>query len=95
MFFNAAKDWKQFLTLDDENKLNEILRTTSRYRGAYKNADDVKLAQLWCSVLEMKKDNLALQERVARIEDILNGMIERVKKQEEGKKKIVESLEKF
>ena len=95
MFFNPAKDWKQFLTLEDENRLNDILRKVSKHRGAYKNADEIKIAQLWCSVLEMKKDNMALHERIGRIEDILGGMIDRVKKQESEKKKIVESLEKF
>ena len=95
MFFNPAKDWKQFLTLEDENRLNDILRKVSKHRGAYKNADEIKIAQLWCSVLEMRKENLALQERIARLEDILGGMIDRVKKQEENKKKIVESLENF
>ena len=95
MFFNPVKDWKQFLTLEDENRLNEILRNVSKYRGAYKNADEIKVAQLWCSILELRKENLSLHNRLLRIEDILSGMIERVKKQEEDKKRVVESLEKF
>ena len=95
MFYNTAKDWKQFLTLEDENRINEILRTVSKYRGAYKNADDVKIAQLWCSVLELKKESMLLNKRLLRIEDILGGMVERVRKQDEDKKRVVESLEKF
>ena len=95
MFYNTAKDWKQFLTLEDENRINEILRTVSQYRGAYKNADDVKVAQLWCSILELRKESLALHKRLARIEDILGGMVERIRKQDEDKKRVVESLEKF
>ena len=88
-------DWKQFLSIQDEEKLNEFLKKIAKYRGAYKNADDVKSAQLWCAVLELKKETLILQKRIDKIQYLLEGMFERVKIQEEDNKKLIESLERF
>jgi len=95
VFFSPQKDWKQFLSIDDENKLNDILRKIAKYRGAYRNAPDIKAAQVWCTILELRKENLLLQQRVENLEDIIGGMFERVKKKEAEKEKLIESLKKF
>lgn len=50
------KDWKEFL--DDESKalLFEIFDKSKRHQGAYLEAEDVKIAQLWAAVIELKKE---------------------------------------
>jgi hypothetical protein len=95
MFFNATKDWKQYLSAEDEEKLNEILIKVAKYRGAYKNADDVKVAQLWCTILELRKENLILQSKMKKIEDVFEAMFEKVRKQEREREELAKSLERF
>jgi hypothetical protein len=95
VFFSPQKEWKQFLSMDDENKLNDILRKVAKHRGAYRNAPDIKFAQIWCAMLELRKENLLLQTRLEKIEDVFGGMFERAKRQEAEKDKLIESLKKF
>ena len=95
MFFDARKDWKQFLNADDEENLNIVLKKAMKYRSAYKNADDIKLAQLWCAVLELSKQNMLLQKRLGRIEDAFNAMTEKIGAAEQDRKKLIDSLERF
>lgn len=93
--FRAEKDWKQFLAPDDEEKLNDILKRAARHRGAYKNADEIKIAQLWSAVLELYKQNLILQKRMDEIVDIFESLASRFKKKEEEKRELIHSLERF
>lgn len=95
MLFNSTKDWKQYLTASNEEILNEILRNVAKHRGAYKNSGDVKIAQLWCAILELKKENLVLQKRLDYMEDLFDNMFEVLKKREKQKSEVIESLEKF
>jgi hypothetical protein len=95
MLFKVSDDWKQLLATDDEAKLNDLLKKVSRHRSAYKNAHDVKNAQLWAALLEMRKENLALQNRIRRLEDVLDGAKERMRKQDEQERELLESLERF
>ena len=95
MFFSPKKDWKQYLSADSEERLNEILRKVAKHRGAYRNADDVKIAQLWCAVLELQRENLLLQKKLTRIEDVFDAMFEKARKQEREREELAKSLEKF
>ncbi len=95
MLFSTAKDWKEFLTTEDEEELNNILKRISKYRGAYKNADDIKLAQLWCSILELRKENLILKKKLARIEEVFENMFSKVFEQEKERRDLAKSLENF
>ncbi len=95
MFFEPKKDWKEFLSAADEDKLNELLKTIAKHRGAYQNAEEVKVAQLWCAILELQKENISLQKRLHYIEDMLEGMFEKVRKQERERLELSKSLEKF
>ncbi len=95
LFSFKKKDWKQLLQAEDENKMNDFLRKISRHRGAYKNAEDVKSAQLWCAVLELCKENAILQRRLKDFEDVFEGMFEKMKKRDEERKELARSLEKF
>jgi len=59
MFDNKDKDevedWKDCLQPEDQKILAEVLETTKRHKCAYCQAEDVKVAQLWCALVEMKK----------------------------------------
>ncbi len=95
MFFEPKKDWKEFLAAADEDKLNELLKRISKHRGAYQNAEDVKNSQLWCAVLELHKENQSLQKRMQYIEDMLESMFEKVRKEERSRIELSKSLERF
>jgi len=95
MLFKVSKNWKEYLSPEDEERLNDVLKKVQKYRGAYSNADDIKLSQLWCAVLELRKENAALLRKIQRMEYIFGGMVDRIKKQMEEDRDIIESLEKF
>ena len=63
-----SKEWKKLLVPDDEKKMNEILIAAAKHRTAYTSADDVKVAQLWCIILEMEKRIEALEQKIYEIE---------------------------
>jgi hypothetical protein len=95
MLFKVSDDWKQLLPPEDEAKLNEILKRTNKYRTAYRNAQDVKTAQLWTALLEVRKENQALVNRLRKVEEIFDAIRSRVRQQEDAEKELLESLEKF
>lgn len=95
MLFRTTNDWKQLLSLDDEEKINEFIRKISKYRGAYKNADEVKIAQLWCALLELKKENIVLQRRLNSVEDVFDAIFEKQRKREQECKDLIRSLDRF
>jgi len=57
-----VKDWKECLSPEDQSKLAEIFEMAKKQKCAYLCADDVKVAQLWCALLEMKKELDQLKE---------------------------------
>lgn len=83
MLFEKTSNWKKFLSADDEKVLNEFLEKVSNYRPAYKNADDVKIAQLWTALLETRKENSNLNARLKRIESILDTISQKDQKEKE------------
>ncbi|MBI2579462.1 MAG: hypothetical protein HYW27_00995 [Candidatus Aenigmarchaeota archaeon] len=95
MLFKQDDNWKKYLGMEDEEHLNDLLRKSSRHRGAYKNSDDVKMAQMWCAMLEMRKENIILQKRLRRMEEFFDSILEKHRKHEREKLELVESLEKF
>lgn len=54
--FRKKADWKENLNDEDKPVLQDILNSTKKHRYAYTNADDVKVAQLWTALIEMKKE---------------------------------------
>jgi hypothetical protein len=92
MMINATKNWKKLLNLEDEMLLNEILMRAASHRGAYRNSDDVKIAQLWCSMIESKKQMNQIDERLRRIEHMLSGLIQRNREEED---KLLKTLRNF
>ncbi len=95
MLFKIVDDWKQFLPPEDEKRLNDILKQMAKHRNAYRASKDIKVAQLWCALLEMQKQNQLLHRRIKRMEFIFEGIAERIRKDEMEEKEIMEALEKF
>lgn len=95
MMFDKPKDWKQYLTPEDESRLNEILKRLSKHRGAYQNSDDIKSSQMWCAILELRKENAALLKRLEKIEFMISGFTERLRKIDEEEREILRSLDTF
>ncbi|MEM7825007.1 MAG: hypothetical protein QXO27_03470 [Candidatus Aenigmatarchaeota archaeon] len=62
MFGRKETDWKDCLAPEDQDILCQILKDTNKHRCAYMNADDVKIAQLWCAFIEFKKELDSLRE---------------------------------
>ena len=92
MLFTKTSEWKGFLSATDEKKLNDFLEKIAEYRPAYKNAENVKNAQLWCGVLELLKQNQRLNERVRRLEFVIEGLTSRYEKEKQA---LLESLNTF
>ncbi len=95
MLFRENKDWKQLLREDEELMLNEILKDLTKHRGAYKNAGDVKIAQIWCAILELKKQNESIVKEVHEINEVFKSIADHFQKKEKYKKELKDSLEKF
>jgi hypothetical protein len=55
MFEKETGDWKDNLQPEDQKILAELLETTKRHKCAYCGAEDVKVAQLWCALVEMQR----------------------------------------
>lgn len=95
MLFRTASDWKQLLSIDDEDKLNTIIKRVAKYRGAYRNSDEVKISQLWCAILELMKQNIILQKRLNIMEDIFEAIYDRQRKRELEDRALLRSLDRF
>lgn len=54
--FGKKEDWKNNLNEEDKQILSSLLDSTKKHRLAYNSADDVKVAQLWAALVEMKKE---------------------------------------
>lgn len=85
-------DWKECLSIEAEQELNQILETVKKHRCAYKDAENVQIAQLWCGLIEIKKIVGKLDQRLGYIETVLNGLF---KSRDEERDKLVKSLMKF
>lgn len=92
MLFTKSSKWKKFLSSTDEDILNKFLEKVSEYRPSYKNADQIKIAQLWCALLALRKENKNLNSRLKRLENILDSI---TKGDEKEKEELMESLKKF
>jgi len=92
MLIKTEKNWKRYLNIDDEAIINKIIQDTAKYRAAYKNADEVKIAQIWCTFIEMEKKIQRIESRLRRIEFIFEGLAKRI---EEDRETLLKSLNRF
>jgi len=95
MLFRTASDWKQLLSIEDEENLNAIIKKVAKYRGAYRNSDEVKMSQIWCAILELMKHNIVLQKRLNIMEDIFEAIYDKQRKRELEDRAILRSLDRF
>jgi hypothetical protein len=62
MAWNEEYDWKENLSRDAQQILAELLESAKDHKGAYMQAEDVKVAQLWAAMIEMKKEMDVMKE---------------------------------
>ncbi len=89
LFRQKEEDWKD--KLDDESKfvLADVLNSTKKHRYAYTNADDVKIAQLWTALIEMRKELSETKEMLGMLQQPWRAIISIG---DEAKRKTVENL---
>src|SRR3989304_3148141 len=66
MAWNEEQDWKDYLSRDAQAILAGLLDSARDHKGAYMQADDVKVAQVWSALIEMKKELDNLREWVMK-----------------------------
>ncbi len=89
MIFEEEHDWKECLSEDDQQVLAELFDKAKKYKCAYCQAEDVKVAQLWCALLEVTKELNATKEAAGRLAEPFRAIVEMG---EVEKRKAVERL---
>jgi hypothetical protein len=87
--FNNKEDWKDCLGDEERKILEELIASTKRHRCAYSQADDVKVAQLWCALVEMKKELDSTKAMLGKVEEPFKAIVE---VGEAEKKKAIERI---
>jgi len=95
MLFKIVDDWKQNLPAEDEVRLNEIIRKVSKHRTAYRSSKDIKIAQLWCAILEMDKKTRDMSSDMRKLKTIIDGFATVIRQAESQDDQLIRSLEKF
>jgi len=67
VFKEETNDWKDSLSPEAQQLLSDMFESAKRHKGAYIQADDVKVAQLWCAMIELKNDVKAMKEQVEKV----------------------------
>jgi len=77
MIFEKEKteDWKEFLSEDSKEILAKLFESTKKHRGAYMQAEDVKIAQLWCALTEIRKEMKEMTNLMKRIEEPFKAIV--------------------
>jgi hypothetical protein len=89
MFNRENEDWKNYLNDEDKKILAEILTSTRKYSCAYSKADDVKVAQLWTALIEIKKDLNEIKNVLGKVEAPFKAIVQIG---EEEKRKTIEKI---
>jgi hypothetical protein len=72
----TEEDWKDYLAPEAQMALVDILAAAKRHKGAYMQSDDVKIAQLWCAIVELKKQLDSMQALQTRVEEPFRAIVE-------------------
>lgn len=67
MVFGDERDWKELLAPENQRTLAEMFETAKRHKSAYMQAEDVKVAQLWCALVEMQKTLDEIKQTVEKV----------------------------
>lgn len=68
VFENNEEDWKCCLPPEDQEVLADLLERGKWKKGAFMQADDVKVAQLWCVLIDLKKEIMKLRASIEKTE---------------------------
>ncbi len=60
-------DWTHFLSAEAAGFLRSVLEAAYKHREAYFKADDIKNAQLWSALLEMKREINELNAKIEKL----------------------------
>jgi acyl-CoA reductase-like NAD-dependent aldehyde dehydrogenase len=89
MVFEKEQDWKELLAKDAQQILAELLERAKDHKGAYMQAEDVKVAQLWSALVEIKKDIDSLKQVIETLSTPFKAIVE---VGEAEKKKAIERI---
>jgi hypothetical protein len=89
MLLGKKEDWKNYLSNSAKQILFKILESTRKHRAAYAQADDVKVAQLWSALIELKKEIDEINAKLGKIEAPFRAIVEIG---EEEKRKTIERV---
>jgi len=70
------EDWKEFLSPEAQKTLSDLLNAAKRHKGAYMQAEDVKVAQLWAALVEMKSQLDCIQCAQVKSEGPFRAIVE-------------------
>lgn len=88
--FGKTEDWKEMLAFDDKNVLANLIEMGKRHKIAYMHDDEkVLTAQLWCALIEMKKEIDSMKGKLANA-NVLSDVI--IEKGNLAKKESVKSI---
>ncbi|RKY71618.1 MAG: hypothetical protein DRP97_01790 [Candidatus Latescibacterota bacterium] len=76
VLFGEEKDWKEFLCGNAQVELAELIERSKQHRCAYMQADDVKVAQVWCALTEVSRQLKKVEERLSKAEVAMKGIAE-------------------
>ncbi len=72
----AKIDWKQLLPIEEQETLGEMLERIKKYEYAYLRADDVKVAQLWCALVELIKELKEIKKTTGKLSEPFKRIVE-------------------
>lgn len=70
------KDWKDCLNESDKEILAQLLDSTKKHKCAFMQAEDVKAAQLWCALIEMRKQMTELEKLIGKVAEPFKAIVE-------------------
>ena len=71
---SKIEDWKNYLAPESQNILAKILEDTKKHQGAYMN--DIKVAQLWSTIIELKKEIDSLKKAQIKLEEPFKSIVD-------------------
>lgn len=71
-----SEDWKDYLTPEARAILADTLNSVKRHKSAYMQAEDVKIAQLWCALVELRKKLDEMQKHQLKVEEPFRAIVE-------------------
>ncbi|MEM5836670.1 MAG: hypothetical protein QW451_00330 [Candidatus Aenigmatarchaeota archaeon] len=72
----AKRDWKELLAEEDKEIIAQLLDVTRKHKGAFMEAEDVKVAQLWCALIEMRKQMIELEKLIGKVAEPFKAIVE-------------------